>query len=119
MTGVEILTSEQVVAATTFNWTAFWIACSLCFVCFLTLSIDLFINRWLDWLDSLFISSIGFLFGGVIGLGFGILAGSPTAYETQYKVTISDSVSMTDFYEHYEVIEQDGKIFTVREINND
>ena len=34
---------------------------------------------------------------------------------TKYQVTISDEVSMDEFYKHYEVIERDGKIFTVRE----
>lgn len=33
----------------------------------------------------------------------------------EYKVTISDEVSLTEFYEKYEIIEQDGKIYTVRE----
>ena len=38
-------------------------------------------------------------------------------YETHYKVTISDEVEMNDFYETYEIVEQDGKIYTVRERN--
>ena len=33
----------------------------------------------------------------------------------EYKVTISDDVSLTEFNEKYEIIEQDGKIYTVRE----
>lgn len=32
----------------------------------------------------------------------------------EYKVTISDEVSMTEFMEKYEIFEQDGKIYTVR-----
>ena len=40
-----------------------------------------------------------------------------TKYETQYKVTISDEVKMDEFCEKYEIIEQDGKIYTVRERN--
>jgi hypothetical protein len=33
----------------------------------------------------------------------------------QYKVTISDSVSMVEFNEKYDVIEVEGKIYTIRE----
>ena len=36
-------------------------------------------------------------------------------YETQYKVTIDDSVSVNEFNEKYEIIDQEGKIYTVRE----
>lgn len=61
----------------------------------------------------------GFVFGALLGILFFaitlIATEKPSAYETQYKVTISDSVSMTEFYEHYEVVDQEGKIFTVRE----
>jgi hypothetical protein len=35
--------------------------------------------------------------------------------DTRYQVTVSDEVTLNEFYEHYEVIAQDGKIFTVRE----
>lgn len=41
---------------------------------------------------------------------------APTAYETHYKVLISDEVSMNEFLEQYEIIDQEGKIFTVREV---
>ena len=57
--------------------------------------------------------------GVILGCSYGALMGAvfrtPTAYETQYKVTISEEVTMAEFLEHYEVIDQDGKIFTVRE----
>ena len=35
--------------------------------------------------------------------------------DTKYQVIISDDVSLTEFYEHYKIIKQDGKIFTVKE----
>jgi pyruvate/oxaloacetate carboxyltransferase len=35
--------------------------------------------------------------------------------DTKYEVTISDEVLLTEFYEKYEVISQNDKIFTVRE----
>ena len=33
----------------------------------------------------------------------------------EYKVTIDDSVSMNEFLDKYEILDQDGKIYTVRE----
>ena len=36
-------------------------------------------------------------------------------YETRYQVTINDSVSMNEFQNKYEIIEVEGKIYTVRE----
>jgi len=40
---------------------------------------------------------------------------STNIVETHYQVTIDDTVSMTEFNERYEIIEQDGLIFTVKE----
>lgn len=36
-------------------------------------------------------------------------------YETRYQVTIDDSVSMNEFQNKYEIIEVEGKIYTVKE----
>lgn len=33
----------------------------------------------------------------------------------EYKVTIDDSVSMNEFLDKYEILDQEGKIYTVRE----
>ena len=33
----------------------------------------------------------------------------------EYQVTIDDSVSMNEFYEKYEIVEVNGKIYTIRE----
>lgn len=36
-------------------------------------------------------------------------------YETRYQVTVDDSVSMNEFQNKYEIIEVEGKIYTIRE----
>lgn len=36
-------------------------------------------------------------------------------YETHYQVTVDNSVSMNEFQSKYEIIEVEGKIYTVRE----
>lgn len=41
--------------------------------------------------------------------------GFETKIETRYDVTISDEVKLTEFNEKYEIIEQKGKIYTIRE----
>lgn len=34
--------------------------------------------------------------------------------EYNYKVTIDDTVSLNEFYEKYEIIDQEGKIYTIK-----
>lgn len=62
---------------------------------------------------------VGCLVGTLIGLLVWSLIGlctcKPTAYETHYKVTIDDSVPLNEFLDKYEIIDQEGKIYTVRE----
>lgn len=48
-------------------------------------------------------------------LFFICLDGANDFPKTVYKVTIDESVSMVEFYERYEIIDQDGLIFTVYE----
>ena len=50
----------------------------------------------------------------VVGAGVDAATAQPTG-EYEYKITISDEVSMNDFLEKYEIIDQEGKIFTVKE----
>jgi hypothetical protein len=38
-----------------------------------------------------------------------------TTEVTEYKVTIDDSVKYVEFTEKYEVVDQEGEIYTVRE----
>lgn len=119
MAGVEILTSAQVVVEVAFNWTVFWIAFSIMFLLCLIAYIGFALSTTSDFVGAIPILIVGLVFGTIFGVGFGEMASKPISYETQYKVTISDEVSMTEFYKHYEVIEQDGKIFTVKEKTND
>lgn len=51
----------------------------------------------------------------MIVCGIGSCINTDEVIDTKYEVIISDEVSLSEFYEHYEVIDQDGKIFTVRE----
>ena len=113
MTGVEILAANEV-AITGWHWGAFLITTGVILFCFIVL--ELATSDRSDRL-GLFLSLIFCIFVSCV---FGTIAGAsfPTGYETQYKVTISDEVSMNEFLERYEIIEQEGKIYTVRERND-
>lgn len=52
---------------------------------------------------------------GTIALFFGILAISTYENPTYYEVLIEDEVSMTEFTQRYEIVKQEGQIFTVKE----
>ena len=118
MQGVEILTSAQIVTETVFNWDTFWNVISILSILGLYLSVVITFENDLKWYAIPVILFVFIVAFSIIGGVAGDVNRKPSAYETQYKVTISDEVSMTEFIEHYEVIEQDGKIFTIREKNN-
>lgn len=54
----------------------------------------------------------------VIGGALSIICGClipEYKYEIRYQVTVDNSVSMNEFQDKYEIIEVEGKIYTVRE----
>ena len=116
MTGVEILAMEEIVTDSVFNWTVFWIVLGVLFGVFIISGIIISVVQY-DWS----VVVVGVFLGLFAGIFFGSLSGNeasiPTEYKTQYKVTISDEVSMNEFLEIYEIIDQEGKIYTVRERN--
>lgn len=116
MNGVEILTSNEVVVAyEKFNWSNFGIAIGL--IAGIAIIVGLIAGSVnYDCEIGIMVSAVVFIvFTVIIGMPVGGLTGEPTKYETQYKITIDDSVSMTEFLDKYEIIDQDGKIYTVRE----
>ena len=56
----------------------------------------------------------------IVGI-FGNLTIRKSTGEYEYRVTISDEVSLVEFNEKYEIINQEGLIYTIRkkEINNE
>lgn len=57
------------------------------------------------------------VFSSVIAISLSLSCGIPrkTGEYTQYKVIISDEVNFTEFNNKYEVLEQDSKIYTIKE----
>lgn len=67
---------------------------------------------------------IGAFIGTIVGCFAGLFAVEETVVETntgrnEYKVLIEDDVEMKEFYERYNIIEQDGEIWIIedKEIN--
>lgn len=114
MTGVEILAVEEVVAESAFNYEVFGAAYFGAFVLFVIAGFVISIG-----LDDYSNMIVGVMFGLILGAMFGFIAGEidsvPTAYENHYKVIISDEVPMNEFLEKYEIIDCEGKIYTVIE----
>ena len=115
MTGVEILAMEEVAVAFAFNWPAFWMIMSLLVFAGGVLGLVLYEQYAYDWQIIPTLVLAGVIGGLLIGLSTGFASSEPTAYETQYKITVSDEVPMNEFLGHYEIIDQEGKIYTVRE----
>lgn len=106
--GVEILSMKQIAVDYLFNWAGFWIAFGIAFViCMIVFT----------GCDRLYIMGpiISLIIGALFGVFIGVMTGIPCEYINQYKVTISDDVSMNEFNDKYKIIDQEGKIFIVEE----
>lgn len=114
MNGIEILNQYEM-ATTSFiwSWNSFWITFSL--VCLIGIGIGAFIGMSRE---DLF---VGIVAGGIVSIFFGIFAGvmmgfvPSTKTTTMYQLTISEETSIIEFYDKYEIVKQEGKIFTVTE----
>lgn len=116
MAGVEILAMEEVVTATQFNRTMFWIIFGIALGVMFIIGTAMSLQSG-DWVQLLLSLLAGLLVGALFGVIVGSLSATPTEYTTQYKVTISDEVQMNDFLSRYKIISTEGRIYTVREIN--
>lgn len=115
MNGVDILTSEEVVAEYAFNFMSFWIVVAIVGIGSLVYSIYQVCEYNYSWPIIPALTILFTFIGATVGVGLGMLTQTPIKYETQYKVVISDDVKMTDFLDKYEIIDTEGKIYTVRE----
>lgn len=113
MNGIEILASNQVVTGYDLSSAAINSMVATFIVC-IGIGIYFFIKER-DFVDILGMAVAGLFLSIIFGGSVQSITKEPSGYETQYKITISDEVKMNDFYEKYEIVDQDGKIFTVRE----
>ena len=113
--GITVLSQTEVVVASAFNWQAFTIA----FIAIAILAVFAAFGIFSESNDRMAaFAIIVILAGGFFSTLMGSTFATPVSYETHYKVTVDDSVSMAEFLDKYEIIETEGKIYTVRELNN-
>ena len=109
MNGVEILSSETIYNTFLPGW-----CIAIGFVLLIAFVVPLAINI----VDGNTIWSLIFI---VLMIGsFSVMILSDTENKNsinhiEYKVTIDDSVSMNEFLDKYEILDQEGKIYTVKE----
>lgn len=117
MTGVEILNTTEVAIDYGFNMgAAAGFAIGIPFILIVSMLIaNITDGLWLDVKGWFILTAVGILGGIGLGCAMGFALPKPIAYETHYDVCISEEVSMIEFSEKYEIVDTNGKIFTVRE----
>lgn len=114
MSGVEILSTSEVVAETTFNSTAVWITVGV--IMLIAIIVGIIISFKAQDACLFFLCLLlGILISLIAGAVTTSITSTPVAYETRYKVTINDSVLMNEFNDKYEILDQEDRIYTIRE----
>jgi hypothetical protein len=114
MNGVEILSSIEVVAESAYNITAFWTVFLIDIIATAIICACIWANEGFSG-AIIVMACAGVLMGSFVGGAAGIGCATPASYVTEYNVTISDEVSMNEFLDKYEILDQEGKIYTVKE----
>ena len=115
MNGVEILSQTNIYETEAYGWLPIVFAG-------IALLIGLIISI-VEWVEYGFDANYILVIFGLLSVGFfvGVLGYVMTEHKTdtinhiEYKVTIDDSVSMNEFLDKYEILDQEGKIYTVKE----
>ena len=109
MIGVEILSSEIIYNTLLPEW-CFIVGTIFMFVAlfgvFMCLAEDFIPGVWI----CSILTAVLMIFTGVSGM-----ADVSSIHHIEYKVTIDESVSMIEFLDKYEILDQEGKIYTIRE----
>ena len=118
MQGIEILSTAEVVTEYTYNYRLAGIVYLFLVIgCGIFGAVASYANN-VPWLAG---AGIGILVSGIMGILLFVMvcaaSQEPIAYETQYKVLLDESIQLTEFLEKYEILDQDGKIYIIRERN--
>ena len=109
MTGVEILSSKIMYNAILPEyWIAIGLILAFTFMC-LTVCFYVKSNNWAA------ILCLILMVISIVIVCLGAISNKNSVDYIEYKVTIDDSVSMNEFLDKYEILDQEGKIYTVKE----
>lgn len=119
MNGVVVLNEFEAVVGHTFGFN--WISLFICLVGVWFLIMDLFFNlkeRKRGNKISLISSSTAalaflFIFCGLLGFNL-----AEEVVETHYEIYMPGEVNMVEFTQHYEIVDQRGFIYTVRDLTD-
>ena len=109
MTGVEILTSEMIYNTILPAWCLVFglLGVFVCLYCAIALFVDCYeVAPWVFVMASIAFAVVALL---------SAISNKNNISHIEYKVTIDDSVSMNEFMDKYEILGQEGKIYTVKE----
>lgn len=93
---------------------AFYIVSGIVFIAFIYRGLHAWLSENFTFTAALVPIIIGAGISIICGFWAGILAKTPLVYESHYKVTINESVSMNEFLDNYEILDWEDKIYTVR-----
>ena len=113
MNGVDILSTSTKVVEAIPDSGMIWIAIGITMTIFVMAGIIVAVCKGDASFVALFLL-IGMLVSVISASFTGKLTATPV-YETFYKVTIDDSVSMNDFMAKYEIVGHEDKIYIVKE----
>ena len=111
MTGVEILSSETIYNTILPEWCLVLglLGAFICMYYTVALFMDCYeITPWVALMVSIAFATVAIL---------SAVPNKNNINHVEYKVTIDDSVSMNEFLDKYEILDQEGKIYTVKENN--
>lgn len=115
MEGIEVLNQVEILAPPKWMWVQ--VVIIVCFIAFIIGIVGCLINIIVDKEKMVFFFIILIPISFILLIAFLSISENqivPTG-KYEYQVTIDDSVSMNEFYEKYEIVEVNGKIYTIRE----
>ena len=117
MNGITILAERQI-EVFGLNSTILWITIPICAAIAMFFAIWQGVNEFYEWQATIVFAILLAILGAMIGflIGAALSGIIPKGFETVYDVLIDESVSMTEFYERYEIIDQQGRVFTIKEL---
>ena len=109
MTGVEILSTETIYNTILPGWCGA-IAIIVMLICIIPFAISATEGKTVGVIICTALFAVG-----IFIMAFSFSSNENSINHIEYKVIIDDSVSMNEFLDKYEILDQEGRIYTVKE----